>query len=193
MRKRSNGFYFVLDRKALLCILIISLLVIIFAICFFLRQEAGQPEMLPAPAPLRDEPQQTVILYFASPDRKYLVPQERRVRQNANPYRVAMQELLKGPAAGSGLLPTIPPEVKLYDVFVKDNLVLVDFNAELATAVATDDRAAELMIYSVVNTLTSFAEIDAVQILIEGVAPEPNNQQLNLFKPLSRNEVLIKK
>ncbi len=148
------------------------------------------PQVEPGPA--------EVVVYFGGgtdADNR-LVPEVRRpgglnadapVEKRA---RAAMEELIRGPRAGSGLQPTVPAHARLRSLTVKNGLATVDFDQEMSKDYWGGSWNEEMTVYSIVNTLTSIRGIDKVQILIEG-EPGTIGGHILLDQPLARYQELI--
>ncbi len=146
--------------------------------------------------PAEDE----VILYFAGPTNfdDDLMPEVRKVpgiASAATPEERASKvvaELLKGPAGGSVLCPTIPRGTRLRSIRMAGGVAYIDFSRELATSHWGGSRAEELTVYSIVNTLAEVAEVERVQILIEGAEPVTIAGHVVLDTPLEPNFDLVR-
>ncbi len=115
---------------------------------------------------------ETVKLYFAKyeDNSSFLVFEYRDVVKDENFYKTVIEELIKGPK-DEQLYPTIPSSTKVYSVKVKDGLAIVDFSKEIITDTSKIPHSSTteiLAIFSIVNTLTEFDEIQKVRITIEG-------------------------
>ncbi len=115
----------------------------------------------------------TIILYFASleDDQAYLVKETRELKEpEENIYKAIIEELIKGPTS-QDLYPTIPPDSIVNSVKLTNGLAIVDFNLRIITNyedIPHSSTTEALAIYSIVNTLTEFEEIEMVKITIEG-------------------------
>ena len=115
----------------------------------------------------------TVTLYFASleDDQAYLVKETREVKESEeNIYKAIIKELIGGPTS-QDLYPTIPPDSVVNSVKLTNGLAVVDFDIRIITNyedIPHSSTTETLAIYSVVNTLTEFEEIEMVKITIEG-------------------------
>ena len=115
----------------------------------------------------------TVTLYFTSleDNQAYLVKETREVKNPAeNIYKTIIEELIKGPAS-QDLYPTIPPDSVVNSVELSNGLAIVDFNLRIITNyedIPHSSTTETMAIYSIVNTLTEFEEIEMVKITIEG-------------------------
>jgi N-acetylmuramoyl-L-alanine amidase len=140
-----------------------------------------------------------VALYFAGPTNfdDDLMPEVREIPDlgaESNPDSRAsrvVQELIKGPARGSVLCPTLPRGTCLKSVKIVDNVAYVDFSEELMENHWGGSRAEELTVYSIVNTLTDVPGIKEVQILIEGLVSSTIAGHIILDEPLSPNFDII--
>jgi N-acetylmuramoyl-L-alanine amidase len=140
-----------------------------------------------------------VALYFAGPTNfdDDLMPEVREIPglgAESNPDSRAsrvVQELIKGPARGSVLCPTLPRGTCLKSVKIVDNVAYVDFSEELMENHWGGSRAEELTVYSIVNTLTDVPGIKEVQILIEGLVSSTIAGHIILDEPLSPNFDII--
>ena len=115
----------------------------------------------------------TVTLYFASleDDQAYLVKEIRELKEpDENIYKAIIEELIKGPTS-QDLYPIIPPDSVVNSVKLTNGLAIVDFNLRIITNyedIPHSSTTEALAIYSIVNTLTEFEEIEMVKITIEG-------------------------
>lgn len=115
----------------------------------------------------------TITLYFASIEdgQAYLVKESREVEDTgAGIYKTVIEELIKGPASDS-LYSTVPPDSVVNSVKLSEGLAIVDFNIRIITNfedIPHSSTTEALAIYSIVNTLTEFEEIEMVKITIEG-------------------------
>lgn len=114
----------------------------------------------------------SVSLYFAAQTETeaYLVKETREIPVSENFYENVLEELIKGPESSS-LYPTVPSDVKVNSVKILDGTAIVDFSSEIITNVEEIPHSSTtevLAIFSIVNTLTEFENIDTVKITIEG-------------------------
>ena len=110
---------------------------------------------------------QTVKLYFASEDNERLVTEERQIALKAgeDKYTTVLQALIKGPENDNYRV-NISPNTRVYGTIKQDNKLIVDVNADFTRF---DGSMAEILgIAAFAITLTQFAEIDEVKILVEG-------------------------
>jgi N-acetylmuramoyl-L-alanine amidase len=141
-----------------------------------------------------------VILYFAGPTNfdDDLMPEVRRVpgiKKDSSPSERAsmiVEELIKGPANGSVLCPTVPRGTQLRSLRIEDGVAYLDFSHELASSHWGGSRAEELTVYSIVNTLAELPEVERVQITIEGAWPVTIAGHVVLDAPLEPDYGLVR-
>ena len=99
-----------------------------------------------------------------------------------------IRKLIEGPDDTDGY-PTLDPSVELISVMTTDNTCYVNFSAGFLeqNQMVSDD----IMIYSIVNSLTDLAYISNVQFLVEGESDIMLHKTFDLSKPLYRNYELI--
>jgi len=140
------------------------------------------------------------ILYFAGPTNfdDDLLPEVRRIPGMAGslpPEERAtriVNELIKGPAGGSVLCPTVPKGTRLRSLRIVDGVAYVDFSSELVSSHWGGSRSEEITIYSIVNTLAELPEVERVQILVEGAWPVTIAGHVILDAPVSPNYDLVR-
>jgi germination protein M len=147
---------------------------------------------------------QSISLYFADyeENESYLVKEVRQIKPDDSLYKKAVEELIKGPES-SDLYPTLPSDVKVNSVEISGDTAVVDFSKEIITntdEIPHSSTTETLAIYSIVNTLTEFEEIDKVKITVEGRDSGQINGfyiedfwgHLGIYEEFTRNEEIIK-
>lgn len=136
-----------------------------------------------------------VTLFFASPDGDKLVREGREVdieETVEDGIESTVDELVRGPLGE--LSPTLPPATKILGVQLKGDLALIDFGPELQEALPEGSSAEMVAAYSIVDTVTAnFPQVKAVQILVNGVAPETLKGHLDVRAPLAPDFALEKR
>jgi Sporulation and spore germination len=135
----------------------------------------------------------SVRLYFAAPETPGLLPEERTIPFSsalAPQVRTLVEELVKGPT--SALLPTLPPETRVLEVFVTGpGVAYVDLSGE-ATSLAGGSREELLTVYSIVDSLVAnFPAVGRVQILVEDRIVPSLNGHVDLSRPLPADMTLV--
>jgi germination protein M len=131
----------------------------------------------------------TINVYYSDQMAEYLVP-ESRVIPLENKYVEALYELMKKPIDES-LVPLIPDTTKINSVKVEDGNALVDLSQEFLDDRFVSDTVDILLLYSIVNTLTQFPEINSINLYIDGEKLDILGQ-LSIDEPVFRRNDLIK-
>ncbi len=134
-----------------------------------------------------------VTLYFSDDNAQGLVAEERELVVNPNQpvTRYLLEALITGPESPD-LYRTIPTETQILDITVNEGVCYVDLNNDFMTKFTGGSGVCDLMLYSIVNSLTELSGIQKVQFLIEGKkVAEFRGQGFDLSKPLERNESLV--
>ena len=133
-----------------------------------------------------------VALYFIGDEegRSLLVPEVRTISPTAEPEKAALRELIKGPVT-EGLQPVLPAKTTVRQLVIENGLAVVDLSQE-AVRIDRGSWGEALVVWSLVNTLTKFPEVEAVRILIEGQPVETLAGHFDLSRPLRRNEQVIR-
>ena len=106
-------------------------------------------------------------LYFANADGTKLVPVYRSLVYNSNisMERVAVEQIIKGPNTDVAF-PTISKDAKINSVNVKDGVCYVDFDQAFLTQPYS--VTAEVALYSLVNTIAEFSDVNKVAFTVNG-------------------------
>ena len=133
-----------------------------------------------------------VNVYYPRSDGTGLVAVRRTVStEKDDKYTAAMKSLLTG-TKEKGQTNVFPKKAKLRSIVVKDGIATVDFSKELQTNFSGGSTGEEMLIGSIVNTLTDFPEVQKVSILIDGSAVETLSGHMDLSEPLTRMTELLK-
>jgi sporulation and spore germination protein len=159
-------------------------------------EEAG-PEASPAPrepSPAEAARRISVRLYFESPERDGLLPEEREVAfspELAQQLRIVVEELARG--STTGLVATLPAGTRVLDVFVHaGGVAYVNLSSEVASGLPGGSRSELLTVYSVVNTIVSnFPTTSRVQILVDDRPADSLGGHVDLSRPLPPDMTLV--
>lgn len=152
--------------------------------------KAGSPES--SAAAKKENTSLTVKVYYPDDQGMKLIAVKRTIRTDKNDkYTAAMESLMEG-TKEKGQTAIIPKQAKLKSVKVKGDTAYVDFTQALVKNFVGGSTGEEMLVGSVVDTLTEFPEIKKVQILVEGNKVESLSGHLDLTTPLSRMGNLIK-
>jgi len=144
-----------------------------------------------------------VKLYFAvyEDDSAYLGTETRNIADGGSLYANIIEELIKGPESGQ-LMATLPPDAKVNSVTVSGGIAIVDFSREIITStdiIPHSSTTEILAIFSIVDTLTEFKEIQKVRITVEGKQEGELNGlyiedfwgHVGIYEDFERNEQVI--
>ena len=108
-------------------------------------------------------------LYFANDTGDKLFPVYRSVVYNSNisMERLAVEQIVKGPNTDI-CNPTISNDIKINSVNVRDGVCYVDFDQAFLTE--PYNVTAEVAIYSIVNSIAEFSDVNKVAISVNGVS-----------------------
>ena len=108
-------------------------------------------------------------LFFANEQGTKLVPVYRSVVYNSNisMERLAVEQIIKGPNTDI-CYPTISKDAKINSVNVKDGVCYVDFDQAFLTQ--PYNVTAEVALYSIVNTIVEFSDVNKVTFSVNGEA-----------------------
>jgi len=130
-----------------------------------------------------------INVYYLDSMGEYLVG-EARIVSSENKYVDALYELMKLPV-DSSLYRLVPDSTKINSIVVEDGLAKVDFSKEFVENRITSDTEDILLIYSIVNTLTEFPEVNSVSFYIDGEKLDTLGE-LDISEPIFRRSDLIK-
>jgi germination protein M len=109
----------------------------------------------------------TLKLYFSNQDGTALVPETREVHYSSNISleKLVIEQLMEGPKE-NGLLATVPSGTKLITISVVDGVCYVNLDEIFLNQ--NQEISEQVVLYSVVDSLTELSTIDKVQISING-------------------------
>lgn len=129
-------------------------------------------------------------LYFADQSGTKLIEVTRSVVYNSNISmdKLVVDQLIKGPN-GTGIYPTINPDTKLLGVTSNDDACYVNFDATFMTE--PYNVLPDVVIYSIVNSLTELPNIRQVQFSINGDSSGTFMEKIPLSAPFTRDISLV--
>lgn len=116
---------------------------------------------------LSSQKKATLTLYYANEKGDALVKKIQDVVYESS-YSIekdVINRLIQGPF-GDGYFRTLPANLQLISIGVKDKICYVNFDSSFLTDALPIDG--NLIIYSIVNSLTELAEVQRVQIMVDG-------------------------
>lgn len=133
-----------------------------------------------------------VTVYFPTSDATGLVPVERTVTATANQdiIRALFKEFSTPP---SGLVAPLPKGTELLDVKIKDGIATLNLSKNFKNNFEGGATGEQMVLYSIVNSLTSLPDVKSVEFLLEGEQTVAILGSLDTSTPVKRNESLILK
>ena len=116
---------------------------------------------------LSSQKKATLTLYYANEKGDALVKKIQDVVYESS-YSIekdVINRLIQGPF-GDGYYQTLPSNLQLISIGVKDKICYVNFDSSFLTDALPIDGS--LIIYSIVNSLTELADVQRVQIMVDG-------------------------
>ncbi len=132
----------------------------------------------------------TLTLYFASADGTYLVKETRTVHYSSNISmdKLVMEQLMEGPKE-NGLLGTIPAGTSIITISTVDGVCYV--NLDSAFQNQNNEITEQVVLYSIVNSLTELSDVDKVQLSINGSSSGKCRYDYDLSVMYEMNEDLL--
>lgn len=132
----------------------------------------------------------TLKLYFADESGTGLMETTRtkEYSSNVSMEKLIVEELIKGPN-GEGIYPTINGQTKVGSVTVQDGVCYVNLDETFLTQVP--NVTAEVTIYSIVNSLVEFSNVNKVQISVNGDTSITYREKYKLDTYFERNQDLV--
>ncbi len=126
----------------------------------------------------------TLRLYFATADGSHLAEEERDVvyRSGVSLERLVMENLVEGPET-EGLLSTLPANLKINSISIQEGVCYLNLGENFNTE-ALNIRD-EIILYSVVNSLSELSGVSKVQFLINGESTVLFRESISLGSPFS--------
>lgn len=136
-----------------------------------------------------------VMLYYTADGKQLVSTVSNSGSLNLSPAdkaRRVVESLIEGRDA-AGLKSPLPAGTQVVNVFVKDNLVIVNLSKELMSNLHGGVDAELLAVYSIVNSLLFNLEgIEAVQILIDGEKVPTLKGNIDISSPLIANTAITR-
>lgn len=134
----------------------------------------------------------TVTLYFADDEKSGLIQEQRTITLNFTDklQEAVIRELISGPQE-DGHVKLIPDGTQVQSVWIKDAVCYVDLNADFQNHFLGSSKEEELVIYSIVNSLSELPGIEYIQLLIDGERRDLYYLNVSINTVLTKNEDLI--
>ncbi len=137
-----------------------------------------------------------VVLFFVRPDASALAPQDATIfetRAILDQMKQTVVALVRGPQSGSALLPALPAETPLRDLFLDgDGVAYLDLGQEFVRGLPAGSAAEILAVGSLAHTLAhNFPEVRSIRILLDGEEVNTLGGHLDLTRALEPDPSLI--
>lgn len=131
-----------------------------------------------------------LTLYFANSKGDKLVKNDCSVAysRDVSIERAIVEQLIKGPES-KAYCTTLPENLKLLNVSVKDGICYVNLDAAFLTEIV--NVSSTVPIYSIVNSLCELENIDKVQFLINGDSKKIYRESISLDAPFVMNKDIV--
>lgn len=134
----------------------------------------------------------TIQVYFADAEGEHLVARTENVGyiSNISMERLVVDRVIAGPLNDKSF-PTVADTVKVLNVTTKDGICYVNLDDSFLTK--TQKVSDEVVIYSIVNSLTELPNVSKVQFMIDSESEISFGEHIYLSEPFERNlEIMIK-
>ena len=173
------------NKKIVMYVSILILILIVLGAGFLINKNKNQ-EYIPQEEITDEQLRQTIItLYFFNIETGNIMPEARKIDAKElikEPYKVLIELLINGPKSEK-LVKLIPDGTKLNKIEIKNDCIYIDFSNEFINGQKLGKEQEELIIKSIVNTVTELKEINSVKILIDG----KENQEFRIKKLILKN------
>lgn len=132
-------------------------------------------------------------VYFANEQGKKLVKYEFEAQYGSNMSKeqFIINKLIEGPEEEEGYVRTLSNNIKVVSVVTMDNVCYVTFAENFLTEPSSVSD--ELVIYSIVDSLSEIPYIHKVQIRVNGQQDASYHGNISLVEPFSRNLDYVEK
>ena len=165
------------NKKIIMYVSIVLILIILGSVGYLIinkiknKNKIKNIEYIPEEEISEEQLRQTVInLYFLNNEKNNIQLEQRKIDSKLlinNPYDILINLLIEGPNENN-LFELIPENTKLLNTKLKDNILYINFSKEFIQDENLGKQYEELILKSIVNTVTELNEVDGVVILIEG-------------------------
>ena len=132
-----------------------------------------------------------VKVYFGAHDARQLEAEVHWLKKDDLLMQQAMKLLIQGPQ-NPELWAVLPPATRVKSVSVHDRIAQVDFSDEIVKQSPGGSSREILAVGAIVNTLTEFAAVERVQILVDGKKVNTLFGHVDVSEPLGRSAAIIK-
>jgi len=130
-----------------------------------------QNEYIPQEEITDEQLRKTIVtLYFMDIETASLQPEARQIDSKdllENPYKKLIELLIEGPN-NEKLIKIVPEGTTINNIEEKNGVVTIDFSEHFIKDQLLGKEQEELIINSIINTLTELTEVSGIKILING-------------------------
>ena len=183
------------NKKIIMYVSIVILILIVLGVGFLIYKKNKQNknealEYIPQKEITDEQLRQTVVtLYFLNIETGELMPEARKLDAKElvkEPYKILIELLMQGPK-NEKMIKLIPNGTRLNGIEIKNDCLYIDFSNEMINEQKLGKEQEELIIKSIVNTVTELKEINSVKILIDGKEnQEFPDKEINFKEPFKR-------
>ncbi len=133
-----------------------------------------------------------IEVYYPDDNGTKLVPVKREIEVNPykDKYTAAVEMQMRAPKE-KNLTDIFPQSAKLLSVRLEGETAVVDFDSKMVKGFVGGSTGEEMLVGSVVNTLTNFPEVKEVRFMLDGKPIETIAGHMDLSTPIKRMESLL--
>lgn len=168
------------SKKIILLFSILLIIIFVIGVIFikFVKEKKAnemgeqlQEEYIPQEEISEEQLRETIVsLYFPDKESNSLKPEARLVNVKElmqSPYNILVELLIQGPK-NDKLNIIFPENTKLIKSSLEGECLVLDFSSEFLNYNKDDINKKEILINSIVNTVTELNEVNKVKFLIDG-------------------------
>ena len=152
--------------------------------------KVNEPPKVVSPATENKSTKMKVKVYFPDDAGINLVAVARsiEIHNESEKYPAVVNLLMQYPNE-KDLTVIFPKNAKINSVTFKDGTAFVDFDANITKSFAGGSTGEELLVGSVVRTLTEFKEVKQVRFLVDGKEIETLSGHMDLSAPVKKSDL----
>lgn len=165
------------NKKIVMYISVIIIVIILLVVGYIVYTKAKInsnkeiKEYIPEEEISEEQLRQTIItLYFLEPNTYTLETETRKIDSKElidNPYNKIVNLLIEGPQ-NENLIKLIPQDAYLNNSEIREGILYLDFSEHFINGQNLGKEQEELIVKSIVNTLSQLTEVNGIKILIDG-------------------------
>ncbi len=154
-----------------LIIIFLILIIILFGINIYKKNKIKINQYIPEEEITNEQLRNTIItLYFGNNENNNIISETRKIDSKKlinNIYEELIKLLIEGPK-NNNLIKLIPENTKINNIIISGDTLILDFSEEFIGEEIVGKIKEELIIKSIVYTVTELNEVNNVKILING-------------------------